>query len=167
MRYILALCCVLYNPRTVDYRKALMMTPKFKNYNLLYPNALLFSLIYQSSQGNWKNTIELISHCIPLKESTGADWGHRADIARSNGSCMPGQSQLFIDLNKYEPCRLVFFRFQQQTRKRYGILGDLLIGVDRLGHIHHKWFCSLVDCSKDRLDSVQKSNHFGSLAVHP
>ena len=71
--------------------------------------ALIFSLIYQSlSQGDWK----LISHCIPLKASTGADWGHGADIARSNGSCMPGQSQLFIDLNKYEPCRLVFFRFQ-------------------------------------------------------
>ena len=44
VRYILALCFVLYNPRmtkttAVDYRKALMMTPDFKNYNLLYPNA--------------------------------------------------------------------------------------------------------------------------------
>ena len=72
--------------RALDCRKALMilMTPEFKNYNLLYPNALFFSLIYQSlSQGNWKNTIELISHCLPLKESTGADRGHGADIANS------------------------------------------------------------------------------------
>ena len=57
VRYILALCFVLYNPRVtkptaVDYRKALMMTP-VKNYNFLYPKALLLSLIYQSlSQGD-------------------------------------------------------------------------------------------------------------------
>ena len=44
----LALCFVLYNPRMTkptaeDCRKAfiILMTPEFKNYNLLYPNATI------------------------------------------------------------------------------------------------------------------------------